>query len=123
MERVLQDRPCARSAEEEVPMSADDQNPAASSDEEQGSITRWLGDLRDGGDVAAQPLWERYFARLVGIARRRLTGTPCGVADEEDAALSAFNSFVAGAKAGRFPQLNDRECLWRLLAVLTVRKA
>ena len=45
------------------------------------------------------------------------------MADEEDAALDAFNSFLAGVVRGRFPQLNDRDDLWRLLVVLTVRKA
>src|SRR5262249_11946992 len=26
-----------------------------------GSVTRWIGDLKSGGDAAAQRLWERYF--------------------------------------------------------------
>ncbi len=43
--------------------------------------------------------------------------------DEEDAALSAFNSFCAGAAKGRFPKLADRDDLWRLLVVITVTKA
>ena len=30
----------------------------------EGSVTRWLGDLKSGGDAAAQHLWERYFQRL-----------------------------------------------------------
>ncbi len=38
-------------------------------------------------------------------------------------ALSAFNSFFAGAGAGRFPKLNDRDDLWRVLVTLTARKA
>jgi DNA-directed RNA polymerase specialized sigma24 family protein len=45
------------------------------------------------------------------------------VADEEDAALSAFDSFVRGAASGRYPHLDDREDLWRLLVVITERKA
>jgi DNA-directed RNA polymerase specialized sigma24 family protein len=88
-----------------------------------GSVTAWLGDLRRGGGAASQLLWERYFRRLVGLARARLRGAPGGMADEEDAALDAFNSFLAGVARGRFPQLNDRDDLWRLLVVLTVRKA
>jgi DNA-directed RNA polymerase specialized sigma24 family protein len=43
--------------------------------------------------------------------------------DEEDVALSAFNSFLRGVEAGRFPQLADRDDLWRLLLVITERKA
>ncbi len=32
----------------------------------------WIGDLKAGGDSAAQHLWERYFDRLVHLARARL---------------------------------------------------
>jgi DNA-directed RNA polymerase specialized sigma24 family protein len=93
--------------------------------EEQGSVTRWLGELKAGDAAAAQPLWERYYARLVRLARARLRGTrrPGAVADEEDAALSAFDSFCAGIAHDRFPRLADRDDLWRLLVVITARKA
>ena len=37
--------------------------------------------------------------------------------------MSAFNSFCAGAARGKFPQLADRDDLWRLLVVITARKA
>jgi DNA-directed RNA polymerase specialized sigma24 family protein len=92
---------------------------------EGGSITRWLGDLKEGDQAAAQPLWERYFSRLVLVARgklRRMRRTTADE-DEEDAALSAFNSFCAGAAQGKFPKLADRDDLWRLLVVITARKA
>ena len=95
------------------------------SSDEQGSVTHWIGDLKAGDVAAAQPLWERYFARLVQLARAKLRATrrPPGIEDEEDAALSAFNSFCAGAAKGRFPLLSDRDDLWRLLVVITARKA
>jgi DNA-directed RNA polymerase specialized sigma24 family protein len=89
------------------------------------SITGWLGNLKEGDQAAAQPLWERYFSKLVAVARaklKRMRRTNAGE-DEEDAALSAFNSFCAGAARGRFPQLADRDDLWRLLVVITARKA
>src|SRR5262249_39327420 len=44
-------------------------------------------------------------------------------ADEEDVALSAFDSFCRGASNGRFPQLFDRDNFWRLLVTITARKA
>jgi DNA-directed RNA polymerase specialized sigma24 family protein len=89
------------------------------------SITGWLGDLKEGDQAAAQPLWERYFAKLVVVARTKLKKMrPAGAGeDEEDAALSAFNSFCTGAARGKFPQLADRDDLWRLLVVITARKA
>ena len=89
----------------------------------EGSVTRWLTPLRAGDPAAAQQLWELYFRRLVGLARTRLQGARRRAADEEDVALSAFDSFCRHAEAGRFPQLADRDSLWRLLVVLTARKA
>jgi len=50
-------------------------------------------------------------------------GSPVAVADEEDVALSAFDSFCRGARQGHFPRLNDRDNLWSLLVVITARKA
>ena len=93
--------------------------------QDDGSVTRWIGDLvaSDAADPAAQKLWERYFDRLVHLARDRLRAGPRGPADAEDAALSAFDSFCRGAAAGRFPRLDDRGDLWALLVTLTVRKA
>lgn len=92
---------------------------------DQGSVTRWLGALKAGEGDAVQPLWERYFARLVRLARARLrmAHRSAAVEDEEDAALSAFNSFCDGVARGRFPRLADRDDLWRLLVVITARKA
>lgn len=90
-----------------------------------GSITRCVGELKAGDQAAAQVLWERYFDQLVRLARRRLAMTRRVGADEdeEDAALSAFDSFCAGLAGGRFPRLEDRGDLWRLLVVITARKA
>jgi DNA-directed RNA polymerase specialized sigma24 family protein len=93
------------------------------SDESEQSVTRWIESLKVGDAEAAQKLWERYFQVLVRLARDRLRGAPRAVADEEDAALSAFDSFVLGAARGRYPRLDDRDDLWRLLVVITERKA
>jgi DNA-directed RNA polymerase specialized sigma24 family protein len=88
-----------------------------------GSVTTWIRELQTGNHQAAQHLWERYFRRLVGLARTKLRGTPRRAADEEDVALNAFDSFCRGAEQGRFPQLRDRNNLWPLLVLITVRKA
>lgn len=94
-------------------------------DQGEGSVSRWLDPLKEGDPRAAQALWERYFGRLVRLARQRLVASRRlgGDADEEDAALSAFASFCEGAAMGRFPLLSDRDDLWRLLVVITARKA
>jgi DNA-directed RNA polymerase specialized sigma24 family protein len=86
-------------------------------------VTHWINLIKAGERAAAQPLWERYFHRLVVLARARLRGMPRRVADEEDVALSAFNSFCRHAEQGRFPQLLDRDDLWQLLVMLAARKA
>ncbi len=89
---------------------------------DRGSVSGWIVDLKAGDGAAVQPLWERYYPRLVRLARAKLRATRRGVLDEEDAALSAFESFCAGAARGRFPRLADRGDLWRLLVVITARK-
>jgi DNA-directed RNA polymerase specialized sigma24 family protein len=89
-------------------------------DEADRSVTEWLVNLKAGDPAAVQPLWERYFDRLVRTARARLR--PRGHVDGEDVALSAFDSFCQGVERGRFPQLGDRDGLWRLLLYITAQK-
>jgi RNA polymerase sigma factor (sigma-70 family) len=87
-----------------------------------GSVTNWFEELENGNSVAAQALWERYFPELVRVARDRLRGVRRGISDEEDIALSAMDSFLNAAQKGRFPNLADRDELWRLLIRITARK-
>ena len=87
------------------------------------SVTHWLGRLKAGDPAAPGPLWARYFPRLVALARSRLAGFPRRAADEEDVALSAFDSFCRDAAAGRLPRLDDRDDLWRVLLLITGQKA
>lgn len=89
----------------------------------EGSVTRWVTALKGGDAAAAQPLWERYHRRLVMLAREKLRTARRRAADEEDVVQNAFHSFFQGVTHGRFPQLNDRDNLWRLLVVITARKA
>src|SRR5262245_44658550 len=69
----------------------------------EGSVSRLIGGLVVGDEAAVQRLWERYFRRLVGLARKRLADAPRRVADEEDVAFSAFDSFCRNAEGGRCP--------------------
>ncbi len=91
----------------------------------EGSITRWVHALRKSGDPdAARELWERYFQRLVAVARREVAKMPERIAyDKEDVALSAFDVFCRGMKDGKYAGVRNRDELWRLLIVITVRKA
>ena len=87
------------------------------------SVTRWIHELKQGDGDAAEKLWDHYFQRLVAVGRRSLRTSPRGAADEEDAALSAFNSFCVRAKSDGFERLNDRSDLWKLLTTITIRKS
>jgi DNA-directed RNA polymerase specialized sigma24 family protein len=87
------------------------------------SVSRWLEGLRAGDDADIGRLWERYFEKLVALARARLPARGRREFDEEDVALSAFHSFCERAARGGFPRLADRDDLWRVLSVITARKA
>lgn len=87
------------------------------------AVTLLLQQLQAGRRDAAEALWRLYFPRLVRLARGHLQGLPRRAADEEDVALTAFDSFCRGAEQGRFPRLTDRDGLWRLLVTVTARHA
>jgi DNA-directed RNA polymerase specialized sigma24 family protein len=88
-----------------------------------GSVSRCLADLKTGDEVATCELCERYFDQLVRLARKNLRAASRRVADEEDVVVSVLDSLCRGARRDRFPLLTDRDDLWRLLVVLTARKA
>ena len=85
--------------------------------------TQWIEQLAEGNQQAAQRIWERYREQLLRVARRKLQADGRRMADEEDAALSAFASFCRAAAEGRFSKLSDRDDLWKLLVTITSRKA
>jgi RNA polymerase sigma factor (sigma-70 family) len=89
----------------------------------QNSVTIWIDGIKAGDGSDIERLWDRYFERLVRLAAARLPAHSRRSFDEEDVALSAFQSFCDRAGRGEFPQLSDRDDLWRLLATITVRKA
>ncbi|MCA9040306.1 MAG: hypothetical protein KDA65_08175 [Planctomycetaceae bacterium] len=86
------------------------------------SVTLWIKDVKQGDQEALRNLWERYFNKLVKTAGWKMRDMPKREADEEDIALSAFDSLYRGAEAGRFEQLKNRDDLWRLLIAITSNK-
>jgi RNA polymerase sigma factor (sigma-70 family) len=86
-------------------------------------ITKWIAALKNNDPLAAQAVWERYWRRVAGLARKVLAARSPDSAAVEDVAQSAFRTFFLRARDGRFPRLGDRRDLWNLLAVITVRKA
>ncbi len=92
-----------------------------------GSVSRLIPALGTGDREAMRGLWERYFQPLVAVARRRVSSSAWRAAGPEDVALEAFLELcdrLARPDADhRFPELHNREQLWKLLVCFTVRTA
>ena len=86
------------------------------------NVSHWIDLIKHGDSLAANCIWKLYFDRLVRAVRQRLYGQNRTVSDEEDIVLSVFDSFYAAAEQGRFPDLSDRDDLWRLLLTMSARK-
>ena len=89
------------------------------------SISEWISHFRSSGDeVAALKLWDRIHPRVRDLSRRWITRIGIPVAfDEDDITISVFATFCDRLRCGQLPELNDREGLWRLLILMTARKA
>ena len=91
-----------------------------------GSVTGLMRGLErtECRDVAAQELWKRYNRKLSCYALKRLRSMDGvrTVADEEDAALSAFATICDKIKGGSL-KLPSRLDFWRMLLKIARRKA
>ena len=85
------------------------------------SHTGWTNSRRvmttrsSGSGIVIFSVWSGWRARDCPVMRPAI--------DEEDVALSAFQSFCDRARKGQFPELANRDDLWRVLFAITVRKA
>lgn len=86
------------------------------------SITQMIQQLKADDLQAAQAIWQRFFTRLLPLARSRLRALSDRAVDEEDVLVSVFDRFFRTAGENRFAQLNDRDDLWQILLMLTDRK-
>jgi DNA-directed RNA polymerase specialized sigma24 family protein len=80
--------------------------------------------LKEGEGVtrAQQELWDRYFHRVVALARKKLEGVRRATEDEEDVAVSVLKSLFLRIGTNRLPVLRDRNNLWPLLVKITACK-
>jgi DNA-directed RNA polymerase specialized sigma24 family protein len=85
-----------------------------------GSVSVLIATLPD--QAAIGELWDRYYNRLERLAHQKL-GTDQRGQDAEDVVISVFDSFFKRQQDGQFVLLSDRDDLWRLLSLITVRKA
>lgn len=88
----------------------------------EGSVTHWINETKRGNRDAVQVLWERYYSQMVRLAQARMLASRQRVEDAEDVAISVFARFCQAAEQGRFPDLSDRNSLWRLLVRMTAHK-
>jgi hypothetical protein len=47
-----------------------------------GPVTNWIEVVMGGDHSAAQELWNRNFEKMVGLARKKLSGRPRRSADD-----------------------------------------
>lgn len=88
------------------------------------SVVLWLDALRAGDEDALEKLWNRFARQMTGLAATWLRQFAERLMfDEEDVAISAFDAFRMALADGRYSSIQDVDELWRLLAVITVRKA
>ena len=86
-------------------------------------ITLWINRLAGQPNTSMEVIWQNYYDKLITVARRKLSAMPRRQSDEEDVVTDALHSLYQGVQNGKFPDLNDRHDLWKLLLTITARKA
>ena len=87
------------------------------SDRPDNLVARW----RAGDPQAAVELYDSYAARLIALARTRLSSKLAQRVDAEDVVQSAYRSFFGRTAAGQY-QAEQGGDLWRLLLTITLGK-
>jgi RNA polymerase sigma-70 factor (ECF subfamily) len=77
--------------------------------------------LRRGDTDAEAAVFNRFAARLIALARKRLNGQIRQKIDPEDVLQSVYKSFFVRQAQGQFV-LDDWDALWALLTLITARK-
>jgi RNA polymerase sigma-70 factor (ECF subfamily) len=80
-----------------------------------------LTQCRAGDEQAAEIVYRLYARRLLALARQRLSAPLARQLDPEDVVQSAYRSFFAGARSGRYVVRRSGD-LWKLLAAITLHK-
>lgn len=88
-----------------------------------GSISILYEQWRGGRPDALGELIARFRPRLMALANSTLSGRVQRVSDAEDALQSAMISFWEQVDRGGFEHSMDRDDLWNVLGLFTVRKA
>lgn len=73
-------------------------------------------------DQEVQSMLRRFIPRMRALARKRLSGSSTGAADEEDIVQAALDSFCKAVRDGRYQAIGNDESLWKCLATITRNK-
>jgi len=76
---------------------------------------------RAGDQKAATELYRSYASRLIALARSRLSAKLAQRIDPEDVVQSAYRSFFADSREGRY-EVQCGTDLWQLLLTITLHK-
>jgi RNA polymerase sigma factor (sigma-70 family) len=87
------------------------------------SVTEWIESLKQGRDLAATRLWDHFLQRLTRLVSDRLRTARRTVSDEEDVIVDTCEACFRALQEGRYPDVRNRDDLWKLLAVIAERKA
>ena len=90
---------------------------------ESSTVTQWIEGLREGRESAAAKLWDHFLERLTKLVCNRLKTVSQAVSDEEDVVLDACDACFRALRENRYPNIANRNDLWKLLAVIAERKA
>jgi RNA polymerase sigma factor (sigma-70 family) len=85
------------------------------------SFTALMDRLKAGEDEAARQVFERFAARLVGLAKVSLDARLAQKVDPEDLVQSAYKSFFVRHRDGDV-LVGGWDGLWGLLTLITLRK-
>ncbi|MEM7558901.1 MAG: sigma-70 family RNA polymerase sigma factor [Planctomycetota bacterium] len=80
-------------------------------------VDRW----KDGDELAAGEIYDRYVSRLIALAASRLSPTLARRVEAEDIVQSVYRSFFARIGEDRL-QVQQSGQLWGLLAAITLNK-
>ena len=86
---------------------------------QEGSVSQWIGRLKNGTDSAARYIWDRYRRPLQSLASAELGDSPRSVSDDEDVVIRAFAAFLRRTREGAYGTMQTRDDLWRLLVTIT----
>lgn len=89
---------------------------------EPASITRWLIELKAGQTQAAEPIWNRYQAKLLAIASKQLARNTDPAVDGEDLVQNSFSEVCIAMQNGKYPDPRDHENRWGLLFVAVINR-